>query len=278
MGGSERKLEEGSTSMSNAPQYETLNVDRDGPITKVTMNRPHRLNTISPEMVRELSKVFEKLEDDKETRCVILTGAGDRAFSAGADVTAFTGLTPSTAVDASLRGHNVTSQIERLSKPVIAAINGYAFGGGLELALACDFRIASENAELGQTEINLGLIPGWGGTQRLGRLVGFGRAKEMIMTGERLKAEEALRIGLVNKVVSPGKLSQEAGSMAKKLADGPPIALKLAKYMLNFGTQAPLDAALKMESEAFGIVLSTKDVVEGVSAFVSKRKPEFKGK
>ncbi len=278
MGGSERKLEEGSTSMSKAPQYETLLVDRDGPITKVTMNRPHRLNTISPEMVGDLSKVFEKLEDDKETRCVIFTGAGDRAFSAGADVTAFTGITPSTAVDASLRGHNVTSQIERLSKPVIAAINGYAFGGGLELALACDFRIASENAELGQTEINLGLIPGWGGTQRLGRLVGFGRAKEMIMTGERLKAEEALRIGLVNKVVSPDKLSEEAGSMAKKLAEGPPIALKLAKYMLNFGTQAPLDVALKMESEAFGIILSTKDVMEGVSAFVSKRKPEFKGK
>ncbi len=278
MGGSERKLEEGSTSMSDAPRYETLIVDRDGAITKVTMNRPHRLNAISPEMVGELSKVFEKLEEDKETRCVIFTGAGDRAFSAGADVTAFTGITPSTAVDASLRGHNVTSQIERLSKPVIAAINGYAFGGGLELALACDFRIASENAELGQTEINLGLIPGWGGTQRLGRLVGFGRAKEMIMTGERLKAEEALRIGLVNKVVSPDKLSEEASSMAKKLADGPPIALKLAKYMLNFGTQAPLDVALKMESEAFGIILSTKDVMEGVSAFVSKRKPEFKGK
>jgi enoyl-CoA hydratase / 3-hydroxyacyl-CoA dehydrogenase len=264
--------------MSEAPQYETLIVEHDGPCAKVTLNRPHRLNTISPEMVGELSKVFAKLEEDKETRCVILTGAGDRAFSAGADVTAFTGITPSTAVEASLRGHEVTSQIERLSKPVIAAINGYAFGGGLELALACDFRIASENAELGQTEINLGLIPGWGGTQRLGRLVGFGRAKELIMTGARLKAEDALRIGLVNRVVPPDKLNEETSSMAKKFAEGPPIALKLAKYMLNFGTQAPLDVALKMESEAFGLILSTKDVMEGVSAFVSKRKPEFKGK
>lgn len=264
--------------MSDAPQYETLLVKREAPITKITLNRPHRLNTISPEMIGELSRALTKIEEDKESRCVILTGAGDRAFSAGADVTAFTGITPSTAVEASLRGHDVTSQIERLSKPVVAAINGYAFGGGLELALACDFRIASENAELGQTEINLGLIPGWGGTQRLGRLVGFGRAKELIMTGQRLKADEALKIGLVNKVVSLDKLTEEADALAKKLADGPPIALKLAKYMLNFGTQAPLDVALKMESEAFGLILSTKDVMEGVSAFVSKRKPEFKGK
>lgn len=264
--------------MTEAPQYETLIVRREGAISKVTLNRPHRLNAITPEMIDDLSEIFERFEDDKETRCVILTGAGDRAFSAGADVTAFTGITPSTAVDASLQGHELTSKIERLSKPVIAALNGYAFGGGLELALACDFRIASENAEMGQTEIRLGLIPGWGGTQRLARFVGFGKAKELIMTGERIKADVALRIGLVNKVVSPDKLSEEADAMARSLAEGPPIALKLAKYMLNFGTQAPLDVSLKMESEAFGLILSTKDVMEGISAFVSKRKPEFKGK
>ncbi len=264
--------------MDEAPQYETLIVKHEGSITRVTLNRPHRLNTITPEMIADLSEVFDQIEDDKECRCVILTGAGDRAFSAGADVTAFSGITPAIAVEASLRGHELTSKMERLSKPVIAAINGYAFGGGLEIALACDFRIASENAELGQTEIRLGLIPGWGGTQRLGRLVGFGKAKELIMTGEHVKAEDALRIGLVSKVVPREKLEAEAEAMAKSLAEGPPIALKLAKYMLNFGTQVPLDVALKMESEAFGVVLSTKDVMEGVSAFVSKRKPEFKGK
>ncbi len=264
--------------MSEAPQYETLTVTHDGPITKVVLNRPHRMNTITIEMIAELSKVFEKIEEDKEIRCVILTGAGDRAFSAGADVTAFTGITPATAVDASLRGHELTSKMERLSKPIIAAINGYAFGGGLELALACDFRIASESAEMGQTEVKLGLIPGWGGTQRLGRVVGFSKAKELILTGERIKADEALRIGLVNKVVPRESLETEASAMAKSLAEGPPVALKMAKYLLNFGTEAPLDTALKMEADAFGVVLSTKDVMEGISAFVSKRKPEFKGK
>jgi enoyl-CoA hydratase/3-hydroxyacyl-CoA dehydrogenase len=146
------------------------------------------------------------------------------------------------------------------------------------MALACDFRLASENAEMGQTEAKLGLIPGWGGTQRLVRIIGLAKAKELIMIGERISAEEAARIGLVNKVVPRAKLLEETVALARKLADGPPVALKLAKETLNFGTQVPLDIGLKMEAEAFGIVLSTKDVMEGVSAFMSKRKPEFKGK
>jgi enoyl-CoA hydratase/3-hydroxyacyl-CoA dehydrogenase len=146
------------------------------------------------------------------------------------------------------------------------------------MALACDFRIASENAEMGQTESKLGLIPGWGGTQRLVRIIGLAKAKELIMLGERIPAEEAARIGLVNKVVPRAKLQEETVALARKLADGPPVALKLAKETLNFGTQVPLEIGLKMEAEAFGIVLSTKDVMEGVSAFMSKRKPEFKGK
>lgn len=264
--------------MSEAPKYETINVKRDGPVTTIELNRPHRMNTITIEMITELSKVLDKIEEDKETRCVILTGSGDRAFSAGADVTAFTGITPATAVDASLRGHELTSKMERLSKPIIAAINGYAFGGGVELALACDFRIASESAELGQTEVKLGLIPGWGGTQRLARVVGFSKAKELILTGERIKADEALRIGLVHKVTTRENLIPETEKLARDLAEGPPVSLKMAKHLLNFGTEAPLETSLKMEADAFGVVLSTKDVMEGISAFVSKRKPEFKGR
>jgi enoyl-CoA hydratase/3-hydroxyacyl-CoA dehydrogenase len=182
------------------------------------------------------------------------------------------------AADASMKGHELTAHIDRIGKPVIACINGYALGGGLEVALACDFRIASESAQLGATEIKLGLIPGWGGTQRLTRLVGLAKAKELILMGDRIPAQEALRIGLVTKVVPLAKLVEETKVFAKNFVDGPPVALKAAKHALNYATQEPLDIGLKFESEAFGIVLSTKDVMEGVSAFMSKRKPEFKGK
>lgn len=165
-----------------------------------------------------------------------------------------------------------------MSKPVIAAINGFALGGGLELALACDFRVAAEHAELGSPEINLGLIPGWGGTQRLVRIVGLAKAKEMVMLGTRLKAEEALKIGLVHKVVHYEKLRDEVRELAKKLSEGPPIALKYAKFAINFGTQVPLDAGLRIESGFMALTFSTEDLREGVEAFMSRRKAEFKGK
>jgi enoyl-CoA hydratase/3-hydroxyacyl-CoA dehydrogenase len=265
--------------MSEPKRYEFLIVKKEEGIGWITLNRPHRLNSFTSEMVNEMHSVLDDFEADKEIKCIVITGAGEKAFSSGADVTAFTGLTPATAFEAASKGQALFSRLEKVGKPVIASINGYALGGGLEMALACDFRLASENAELGQTETkNFALIPGWGGTQRLPRIVGLAKAKELIMLGERIPAEEAARIGLVTKVVARAKLHEETVALARKLADGAPVALKLAKEALNFGTQVPLEIGLKMEAEAFGIVLSTKDVMEGVSAFMSKRKPEFKGK
>jgi len=264
--------------MSEPKKYDSIIVKKEEAVGWITLNRPHRLNTLTSEMIDELHAALNDFEADKEIRCIVITGAGDKAFSAGADVTAFTGLTPSTAAEAAAKGQGLFSRLEKMGKPVVASLNGYALGGGLEMASACDFRLASENAELGQPETNLGLIPGWGGTQRLVRLIGLARAKEIIMLAGRISAEEAVKIGLVNKVVPRDKLHEETVVLAKKLAEGPPVALRLAKEALNFGTQVPLDIGLKLEAEAFGIVLSTKDVMEGVSAFMSKRKPEFKGK
>ena len=263
--------------MSEAKKYESIIVKKEGAIAWLTLNRPHRLNTLTTDMIDEMQSALNGFEADKEVRCIVITGAGDKAFSAGADVTAFTGVTPSMAAEASAKGQALFTRLER-GKPVIACMNGYALGGGLEMALACDFRIASENVEVGQPELNLGLIPGWGGTQRLVRIVGLARAKQMIMFGDRMSAEEAAKIGLITKVVARAKLVEETTAFANRLADGAPVALRLAKEALNFGTQVPLDVGLKLEANAFGIVLSTKDVMEGVSAFMSKRKPEFKGK
>jgi len=164
-----------------------------------------------------------------------------------------------------------------MSKPVIAAINGYCLGGGLELALACDFRIAAEHAELGSPAIRLGILPGWGGTQRLVRIVGLAKAKEIVMLGDRIPAEEALKMGLVHRVVPFEKLREEARALAKRLAEGPPIAMKYAKWLLNFGTQAPLEVGQRLEAGVFGVLFTTKDMREGLEAFMSKRKPEFKG-
>ena len=264
--------------MSEPKHYESLIVKKEEGIGWLTLNRPHRLNTLTSDMVNEVHSVLDDFEADRDIKCIVITGAGDKAFSAGADVTAFQGLTPATAVEASAKGQALYSRLEKINKPVIACINGYALGGGLEMAIACDFRVASENAEMGQTESNLGLIPGWGGTQRLVRIIGLPKAKELIMLGNRITADEAARIGLITKVVPKAKLQEETVALARKLADGPPVALRLAKETINFGTQVPLDIGLKLEAEAFGIALSTKDVMEGVSAFMSKRKPEFKGK
>ena len=221
--------------------YETIKIEREENIVWITLNRPHRLNAFNDVLVEELSEALDTVEKDPSVRCVIITGEGDRAFSAGADITAFPKATPVKAEEFSRGGQKVFSKIEEMSKPVIAAINGYALGGGLELALACDFRIASEHAELGNPEINLGIIPGWGGTQRLVRVVGLRNAKRLVMLGERIKADEALQMGLVDKVVPFEKLREEAKALAQKLCEGPPIALKYAKHALNFGSQVPLD-------------------------------------
>lgn len=263
--------------MSESTCYESIITTNDNGVAWITLNRPQRLNTLTFDMIDKMHSALDAFEKDNAVRCVVITGSGDRAFSAGADVTAFTDLTPVTAANASTRGQAIFTRLETLSKPVIASMNGYALGGGLEMALACDFRLASENVELGLPETKLGLIPGWGGTQRLVRIIGLAKAKELIMLGERISAHEAANIGLINKIVPKEKLHEETTALAKKLAEGPPVALRLAKEMLNFGTQVPLEIGLKLEANAFGLALSTKDVSEGISAFISKRKPEFKG-
>lgn len=258
--------------------YDTIKVEREPNILWIILNRPQRLNAFNNVLMEELSDILDTAEKDPTVRCIVITGDGDTAFSAGADITAFPRATPVSAEEFSRAGQKVFSKVEEIPKPVIAAINGYALGGGLELALACDFRIAAEHAELGSPEIVLGLIPGWGATQRLVRIVGLPMAKEMVMLGTRIKADEALRKGLVNKVVHYDKLRDEVREMAKKLSAGPPLALKYAKHVMNFGTQVPLDVGLRLESSLMALTFSTEDIKEGLEAFMSRRKAEFKGK
>jgi enoyl-CoA hydratase/3-hydroxyacyl-CoA dehydrogenase len=255
----------------------TLLIRVEPPIAWIILNRPERLNAINLDMLRELSKTLDDLEEDDRIRVVILTGSG-RAFSAGADVTGFVGVTPIKAAIFSRKFQEILNKIEYYTKPVIVAINGYALGGGLEIAMSGDIRIASETAQLGQPEINLGIIPGAGGTQRLPRLIGKSKAKEMIFTGDMISANEALKLGLVDYVVPPEKLLDEARRLALKLSEKPPIALMAAKYAINIGLETNIWTGLAYESSLFGLLFSTEDVIEGVSAFLEKRKPKFKGK
>ena len=247
------------------------------PIAWIYLNRPERLNALNMEMIKELSQVLDELELNDKIRVLIITGT-ERAFCAGADITAFQGVTPFLGAVYVRRFQELFNKIELYTKPVIAALNGYTVGGGLELSMACDFRIASELAELGQPEINLGLIPGAGGTQRLPRLIGEGKAKEMIYTGERIPAKEALNLRLVNKVVPHDELLNEARRFALKLSEKPPLSLLAAKYAVKFGLESNLWSGLALESSLFGLLFSTEDFIEGVSAFLEKRKPKFKGK
>ncbi|ACB39484.1 3-hydroxyacyl-CoA dehydrogenase/enoyl-CoA hydratase family protein [Pyrobaculum neutrophilum] len=259
-------------------RLETIVVRFEPGVAWIVLNRPDRLNAISPKMVEELWRTLDEIEqmDYDKVRVVVITGSG-RAFSAGADVSGFAGASPIAMFKLSRRLQMLADRIELLDRPVICGINGYALGGGLELAMACDIRIAAETAELGQPEVNLGFIPGAGGTQRLARLIGRDRAKELIMTGERIPAREAERLGLVNRVVPPDRLEQELRAVANKLAEKPPLALAMAKYAVNFGVEIPLWAAEVLEAAEFGLLFSTKDVAEGVAAFLQKRKPQFRG-
>jgi enoyl-CoA hydratase/3-hydroxyacyl-CoA dehydrogenase len=260
-------------------KLETLIVRYEPGIAWIILNRPERLNAINPKMIEELWKVLDEIEqmDYDKVRVVIITGAG-RAFSAGADVTGFMGATPVTIFKMSRKLQMLYDRLELLDRPVICGLNGYTLGGGLELAMACDIRIASETAELGQPEINLGFIPGAGGTQRLARHIGRDRAKELIFTGDRIPAREAERLGLVHKVVPPDKLEQELRALANKLAEKPPLALAMAKYAINFGIEAPQWVGMVLEAAEFGLLFSTEDVIEGVSSFLQKRRPQFKGR
>src|SRR5438034_748290 len=260
--------------------FETLLISRDAEthVATVAINRPDRLNTISPQVFDELERALAELERDDAIRCVVVTGAGDRSFSAGADLTSFSDISKAFKVwQFSRRGEEVMNRLANFSKPTLAAINGHCFGGGLELALACDFRIAAKGAKLGQTEVNLGLVPGAGGTQRLVRMLGQAKAKELVLLGLRLTSDEAAAIGLVTKTVENEAFSSEVREFAGRLARQAPVAVRLAKALLNRGGDTPIDAALEMEAMAFGLVASTDDIYEGIQAFMEKRAPKFKG-
>ncbi len=228
------------------------------------------------EMQGLIQKALDEVADDDSVGCVVITGVGERAFCAGADITNFPKLSPDGAKEFSEIGQKTVQKILSHPKPVIAAVNGYALGGGCELAAACDFRIASEKARFSQPEISLGLIPGWGGTQLLPSLVGPAKAKELIMTGAMVKAPEALQMGLVNEVVEPDKLEEAVGALAQTLVGGPSIALGMAKKLVN--DSASLTEGLSSEAEAFSELFATEDMREGVTAFLEKRKADFKGK
>jgi len=255
----------------------TLYVKSEGTAT-ITINRPEVLNALNEETILEILSRLEDAKGDETVRVIVISGAGDRAFSAGADIKMIRNMDSSKARDISKLGHKLCDEIEELGKPVTAAINGYALGGGLELAMACDVRIASEKARLGQTEINLGLIPGWGGTQRLPRLVGKGVAKEMIFTGKHIDAKTAERLGLVNVVVPPDQLRSTVEELAKKIADKPPVSIRLAKELINSSLETSLEVGETREAKAFGVAASTEDFREGVDAFLKKRKPKFEGR
>jgi enoyl-CoA hydratase/carnithine racemase len=247
-------------------------------IATITLNRPEALNAFSREVVAEILQTLEDIRNDENVRVVVLTGAGEKAFSAGADIKSMSGMTVLKARELSLMGEKLCLALENLEKPVIAALNGYALGGGLEVAMSCDLRVASENARMGQTEINIGLIPGWGGTQRLTRLIGRTKAKELVFTGRMIDAKTAEQLGIINMVVPPDKFKETVRQFALELASKAPIAVRVAKALINKGADISLDSALALEREGFGVVASTDDLKEGVSAFTEKRKPVFKGK
>jgi enoyl-CoA hydratase len=247
-------------------------------VARITFNRPKVLNAMNLEVMTELGEAIKICALDDNIRVVILTGAGEKAFVAGADISQMQNSTPVDILKLMELGQNTLRLLETMAKPSIAAINGYALGGGTEIAMACDIRIAAENATFGQPEILIGIIPGWGGTQRLPRLVGMGIAKELILSGAQINAQRAYEIGLVNKVVPLAQLMEEAEKLAKKITTLPGFALKMAKNSINYGFDMSLDNAVKLELSAISQCFSTSDQKEGMKAFLEKRKPNFIGK
>lgn len=250
--------------------------EKDG-IAIVTVNRPEKLNALNDQTLDELEAVFTRIRDAAEVKAVILTGAGEKAFVAGADISELAKLDPLGGKRAMQKGQRVLNLIENLGKPVAAAVNGFALGGGCELAMACTFRFASENAKFGQPEVNLGIIPGYGGTQRLPRLVGKGIAAELILTGNMIDAAEAFRCGLVNRVFPQKDLLAETEKILRTILSKGPLAVKLALEAIGRGLEMTLAEGLNLESNLFGLLCSTKDAKEGLNAFLEKRKPNFQG-
>ena len=257
--------------------YETLLLERRGRVAIITINRPEKRNALNIKTREEGATALEELRGDDSVGVVVITGAGDKAFIAGADIAEFAGRTALTQ-RAVMVGRSLFTAFDTFPKPIIAMINGYCLGGGCEVALACDIRIASENASFGQPEINLGIIPGGGGTQRLTRLVGEGRAMEMILTGEIIDAKTAFAIGLVNHVVPLDQLEAKTLEIANRIAEKGPVSVSLAKEAVKIASRSNLDEGLRREVDLFALCFSTEDKDEGVNAFLEKRKPAFKGK
>ncbi len=259
------------------PNYETITVEKREKVAILTINRPDKLNALSSKVHIEGVAALEELRKDESVRVLVITGAGEKSFIAGADISEFEGKTPVTQ-RATFQEKTLFNSIDAFPKPVIAMVNGFCLGGGNELALACDIRVCSENARFSQPEINLGIIPGGGGTQRLTRLIGEGRSMEMVLTGDMIDAETAYRFGLVNHVYTAEELESKTLELAGKIAEKAPIALQLAKEAVKFASRSNLDEGLRREVDLFAICFSTEDKQEGVSAFLGKRKPVFKGK
>jgi enoyl-CoA hydratase len=257
---------------------ENLLFETEGGVATITVSRPKVLNALNGQTLDELRRVVLACKRDDSVRCVILTGAGEKAFIAGADINELSVQTPTSGREHAMAGQHIFDLVENLGKPVIAAINGFALGGGCELAMACTMRIAADTARLGQPEINLGLIPGYAGTQRLTRLIGRGRALELLLTGDHITAAEAHRLGLVNRVVPAAELMAEVRKLAATLASKAPVAVRYIIDAVNKGSDMGFAEAQVFEATLFGLVASTDDMREGTRAFLDKRKAEFKGK
>jgi len=261
-----------------AQEYQFILYEKKDRVASITINRPKVMNALNTGLAREMRDALSDAESDDSVQVIVITGAGDRAFSAGADIGEIETLSALGARDFALTAQSLTTYMERIRKPIIAKVNGFCLGGGHELAMSCDFRIASEKASFGQPEINLAIIPGMGGTQRLTRLVGKTKAMEMDMLGEPIGAAEAYRLGLVNRVVPAEDLDKAVDELVQKLLSKSVAALGLVKLAINNGIDMDLDRALCYEAECFGSALATEDAKEGTRAFIEKRKPQFKGR
>src|SRR5246500_1027763 len=266
------------SSPAPAVKLENILYEKKGPIAYVTLNRPKVLNALSQAVFSELKAAFEDARDDASVRSVILTGSGDKAFAAGADIAELSSYTAAQGEEATRRAQGVTELIENLGKPVIAAVNGFALGGGCELAMACTIRVASENAKFGQPEVKIGIMPGAGGTQRLPRLVGKGRALQLILSGETINAEEAYRIGLVNEIVAVDYLLVRAETILNQISLNAPLGVKFSIDAVNKGLDTGVSEGLLIEASLFGICAGSEDKKEGTSAFLAKRTPQFQGR
>ncbi len=256
--------------------YQTLKVEKQNGVATIKINRPEALNSLNLQVLQDLSKAVDSVESDPEVQVVVITGEG-RAFVAGADIEQMSTKTPLEANEFSSFGAMVMRKIERMDKPSIAAVNGFALGGGCELAMACDMRIASDKAKFGQPEVGLGITPGFSGTQRLPRLVGKAKAIELILTADIINAETALGLGLVNKVTAPEELMTEVMALAAKIMKNAPLAVRYSNLAIKRGLDTDLESAITIETEFFGMCFATRDQKEGMSAFLEKRKPDYKG-